>query len=71
VLRIFVWLWGFHVRRMRIRLALLTSIEEYYSREVKDACSRGRRKLLNIKCSMNYEITGAFSRSGKGKAHIF
>jgi hypothetical protein len=29
---------------------------------------KGRRELLNLECSINYDAKGA-SRSGKGKAH--
>jgi hypothetical protein len=52
-------------------VALLTAIENDHYREVKGACSRGRRELLNLECSINYESTGASSRCGKGKAHVF
>jgi hypothetical protein len=32
--------------------------------------SRGRRELLNLECSINYDTLGASSRRGEGKAHI-
>jgi hypothetical protein len=52
-------------------VALLIAIEKYHSREVKGACSRGKRELLNLECSINYESTSASSRRGKGKAYVF
>jgi hypothetical protein len=30
---------------------------------------KGRRGLLNLECSINYDAKGASSRRGKGKAH--
>jgi hypothetical protein len=33
--------------------------------------SRGRRELLNLECSINYDTSGASSRRGEGKAHVF
>jgi len=30
---------------------------------------RGRRELLNLECSINYDAYGTSSRRGKGKAH--
>jgi hypothetical protein len=30
---------------------------------------KGRRELLNLECSINYDAKGASSRCGKGKAH--
>jgi hypothetical protein len=32
---------------------------------------KGRRELLNLECSINYDSKGASSRRGKGKAHAF
>lgn len=54
-----------------LTLALLTTILEDHLREVKGACSktRGRSELLNLKCSINYEIVGPSSSLEKGKAH--
>jgi hypothetical protein len=54
-------------------MVLLIAIEEDHPREVKGACSnpRGRRELLNLECSINYDTTGTSSRHGKGKAHFF
>jgi tRNA(His) 5'-end guanylyltransferase len=51
-------------------VALLKAIEEDHAREGKGASSRGRRELLNLECSINYESTCASSRRGKGKAHV-
>jgi hypothetical protein len=53
-------------------VSLLTTIAEDHVREVKGAWSksRGRRKLLHLESSINYDI-GVSSRCGKGKAHIF
>ena len=50
---------------------LLATIGEDHSQEVKGACSRGRRGLLNLECSITYETTRASSRHGKGKPHVF
>jgi hypothetical protein len=74
VLRTFVLWWGSHVRGLRIKtVALLTAIGEDHSREEKEAYSksRGRRELLNLECSINYDTSGASSRHRKGKAHVF
>jgi hypothetical protein len=30
---------------------------------------KGRREILNLECSYNYDANGASSRHGKGKAH--
>jgi hypothetical protein len=53
-------------------MALLTAIEEDHPQEVKGVCSKfiGRRELFNLKCSINYDTSGASSRRGKGKVHI-
>jgi hypothetical protein len=32
---------------------------------------RGRRELLNLECSINYDFAGASSRHGKGKVQVF
>lgn len=32
---------------------------------------KGRRELLNIECSINYDSKGASSKHGKSKAHAF
>jgi hypothetical protein len=52
-------------------VALLIAIGEDNLLEVKGACSysRGRRELLNLECSINYDLTGASSRRGKCKVH--
>jgi hypothetical protein len=52
-------------------VALLTAIGEDNLREVKGASSysKGRRELLNLECSINYDSAGASSRRRKGKAH--
>ena len=49
-------------------MALLTAIDEDSPWEIKGVCSisRGRRELLNLACSINYENTGVSSRRGKG-----
>jgi hypothetical protein len=41
-------------------MALLTAIDEDSPWEIKRVCfiSRGRRELLNLACSINYENTG-------------
>lgn len=54
-------------------MALLATIEEDNVREIKGAYfkSRGRRELLNLECSINYDTTRASSRRRKGKAHVF
>jgi hypothetical protein len=52
-------------------VALLTAIREDHSRDVKGVYFRGRRELINLKCSINYENSGAPSRQGKGTARFF
>jgi hypothetical protein len=52
-------------------VALLVAIENDHIREAKGVCSRGRRELLNLQNSINYDSTGTSSRWEKGKAHIF
>jgi hypothetical protein len=77
------WAWGCHKNVCPMvgvsskafedmTLALLTAIEEDLQREVKAACpkTRGRRELLNLECSINYDTACASSRRGKGKAHM-
>jgi hypothetical protein len=53
-------------------MAILSSIEEDHPQEVKVCVLRlrGRRELLNLECSINYDIACASSRRGKGKAHV-
>lgn len=55
-----------------VNLRLLTAIEDDHFREVKGACSkdRDRRELLNLECSINYDIASTSSRRWKGKAHM-
>lgn len=50
-------------------VALLTVIEEGHLWEEKGACSksRGKRELLNLECSINYETTGM----GKARLTFF
>ena len=52
-------------------MALLTAFREDHSQDVKGVCSRGRRELINLKCSINYENSGAPSRQGRGTARFF
>lgn len=52
-------------------MAILIDIEEDWLPEIKGACSRCRRELLNLKCSINYDSIGTSSRWGKAKAHAF
>jgi hypothetical protein len=51
-------------------MALLTAIEEDHPREVKGVCSksRGRRELLNLECSINYDTSAR--PLGVGKARL-
>jgi hypothetical protein len=60
------------VRFKDTTMALLTAIEEDHPWEVKGVCSktRGRRELLNLECSINYDTAVVSSRCGKGKAHV-
>jgi hypothetical protein len=53
-------------------LVFLTAIEEDHHWEVKGVHSknRGRRELLNLECSINYDIACSSSRLGKVKAHM-
>jgi hypothetical protein len=54
-------------------VALLTAIEEDHYQEQKGAYfkSRGKRELLNLEFSINYDTTRAASRRGKGKPLVF
>jgi hypothetical protein len=49
----------------------IEDIEEDHPRKVKGVRlkPRGRRELLNLECSINYDAYGTSSRRGKGKAH--
>lgn len=53
-------------------MAILTAIDDDHSREVKGARSKtkGRKELLNLGCSINYDTACVSSRHGKGKAHV-
>jgi hypothetical protein len=53
-------------------LAILNAIEEEFHRKTMIARqkTKGMRKLLNLKSSINYDDASAPSRHWKGKAHM-